>query len=112
MKLNGKLTLGENVADNGGVRLAWMALMEMLKTKNLGTADGFTPRAALLRRLGADVVREPQRRDRAAARADQPAFARQVPDERGGVEHAGVREGVRLSGERQDGAAAGLSRVW
>jgi putative endopeptidase len=43
LKLNGKLTLGENVADNGGVRLAWMALMEMLKTKNLGTADGFTP---------------------------------------------------------------------
>ena len=43
IKLNGKLTLGENVADNGGVRLAWMALMEMLKTKNLGTADGFTP---------------------------------------------------------------------
>ena len=35
----------------------------------LGTADGFTPRAALLRRLGADVVREPQRRDRAPARA-------------------------------------------
>jgi endothelin-converting enzyme/putative endopeptidase len=43
VKLNGRLTLGENVADNGGVRLAWMALMEMLKTKNLGTADGFTP---------------------------------------------------------------------
>jgi endothelin-converting enzyme/putative endopeptidase len=43
LKLNGKLTLGENVADNGGLRLAWMALMELLKTKNLGTVDGFTP---------------------------------------------------------------------
>jgi putative endopeptidase len=43
VKLNGKLTLGENVADNGGVRLAWMALMERLKTNALGTADGFTP---------------------------------------------------------------------
>ena len=43
VKLNGKLTLGENVADNGGLRLGWMALMEMLKTKPLGTADGFTP---------------------------------------------------------------------
>jgi endothelin-converting enzyme/putative endopeptidase len=43
VKVNGRLTLGENVADNGGVRLAWMALMEMLKTKRLGTADDFTP---------------------------------------------------------------------
>jgi len=43
VKLNGKLTLGENVADNGGVRLAWMALMEMLKTRKLGAADSFTP---------------------------------------------------------------------
>jgi endothelin-converting enzyme/putative endopeptidase len=42
VKLNGRLTLGENVADNGGVRLAWMALMEMLKSKSLGTVDGLT----------------------------------------------------------------------
>jgi putative endopeptidase len=43
VKLNGRLTLGENVADNGGVRLAWMALMEVLKTRQMETADGFTP---------------------------------------------------------------------
>ena len=43
VKLNGKLTLGENVADNGGVRLAWMALMELMKSKTLAPADGFTP---------------------------------------------------------------------
>jgi endothelin-converting enzyme/putative endopeptidase len=42
VKLNGKLTLGENVADNGGLRLAWMALQELMKTKPLGTQDGLT----------------------------------------------------------------------
>jgi endothelin-converting enzyme/putative endopeptidase len=44
VKLNGKLTLGENVADNGGLRLAWMALHELMKTKPLADkVDGLTP---------------------------------------------------------------------
>ncbi len=43
VKLNGRLTLGENAADNGGLRLGWMALMESLKVNHLGEADGFTP---------------------------------------------------------------------
>jgi putative endopeptidase len=44
VELNGNLTLGENVADNGGVRIAYYALMELLSTKDPQPAiDGFTP---------------------------------------------------------------------
>jgi len=43
LKLNGKLTLGENTADNGGARIAYMALMETLKDAKPESIDGFTP---------------------------------------------------------------------
>jgi putative endopeptidase len=42
VKLNGKLTLGENTADNGGLRIAHMALMDTLAGKNPAPIDGFS----------------------------------------------------------------------
>ena len=44
VKLNGKLTLGENVADNGGVRMSYLAYMKKLKEKGAAPdVGGFSP---------------------------------------------------------------------
>jgi putative endopeptidase len=41
--LNGRLTLGENTADNGGLRIALMALEDTMKGAPEPPRDGFTP---------------------------------------------------------------------
>ena len=43
VKLNGRLTLGENTADNGGLKLAYMALMHMIGDTQVKPVDGYTP---------------------------------------------------------------------
>ena len=54
--MNGKLTLGENTADNGGIRLAFMAHDGSLSSQPQSPIDGFTPEQRFFLAFGQSLV--------------------------------------------------------
>ena len=77
-KLNGSLTLGENTADNGGLRLAYSALMATLAQEPSAAAteiDGYTPAQRYFLAFGqvwCQNVREQAARSRALTDPHSP----------------------------------------
>jgi endothelin-converting enzyme/putative endopeptidase len=79
IRVNGKLTLGENVADFGGVKLAFLAMREYLKKRPLQQESRFTPEQQFF--LGyaqgwCNKYRPENARLRAATDPHSPAFLR------------------------------------
>ena len=86
MKLNGKLTLGENTADNGGLRLAYMALMDKLAGKEPPPkSDGFTAEQRFFLGWGQVWCQNVRPGSGSSARADRSALAGEFPREWSGL---------------------------
>ena len=92
LHMNGKLTLGENVADLGGEILAFQAWRT--KRHESATRGWVDARAEILCRLCPVGLRQRASGRYSRARGHRSAFAGEVPHQRSGGEHAGVRKGI------------------
>lgn len=99
---NGKLTNGENIADHGGLNIAFLALHNAMKEKPLGIKDGFTPEQRFYLSYGliwATNVREEALRSLAMTDPHSPARLRvnaALPHIDAWYEAFGVKKGNKL----------------
>ncbi len=96
LKVNGELTLGENIADLGGASLAFEALERSLAGKERKLIDGLLPL------VGAGVAHEHSRGRAAPAGCRRSSLARDVPRHRRPREPAAVLRRLRHQGRRSD----------
>jgi predicted metalloendopeptidase len=111
IKINSKLTLGEDVADVGGLILAWMAWKAETAGKTLEDRDGLTPEQRFF--VGyAQWACENDRPENLRVKAvTDPHLARQVPRERPRGEHARVRARILVQAGLAHGRREALPRM-
>ena len=114
VKVNGKLTLGENTADNGGIRLAYSAFLDDAKRKGIdldAKQDGFDAIQQFFIGFAQNwcSIDRPQM-IRLQVQTD-PHSPECISRHRSGAEYAGVRQGLRLQNGPADDAHECMSRV-
>ncbi len=116
-KLNGRLTLGENSADNGGIRIAFRALEEVMSKQGVTNLDaaaadasGYTPAQRFFLSFG-QVWCENCVRRRPQPGQDGSALDGAVEDQRHGAELRRVRQGIQLQSRAADDADEVMPRL-
>ena len=115
LHVNGKLTLGENIADIGGVRLGYLAWQRRLQepgVKPEADLDGMTPAQQFFTAYAQSWCSSTRPETVRLRVRNRPALSRGVPRQRRGRESARVSAGLRLQGrsahgQRQPCAASG-----
>ena len=107
--VNGRLTLGENIGDNGGLQVAHYAYHISLNGQTRAGDRRLHRRSALLPRLGAGLARAHPRRGAAQSDHDRPALAAAISLQRRRAQHRRLVRGVQRAAGRRALSGAGRS---
>jgi putative endopeptidase len=111
VKLNGKLTLGENTADNGGLKLAYMALTQIIGNTPVKPIDGYTPQQRFFLAYGqiwCQNVTDQEARKRALTDPHSPGQWRV----NGAVQNSAAFQQAFACKDGQPMVSANACRVW